>query len=196
MAEKENSVHHVLNTLARRGDPSSLRASASLALMLRDDSTEERIRRYHEKAEEKKALNTEGNSSEIQSNTQSLSMQHKSLKTESDESTFDSSSTNNFIKILKADVEIKNKDIDEKDLESSLGYVNDEKNSNINLAEIGNDSLELSQEVTTSQNIELDKHDLEIRLNDDVGTSTTNNKTVFDSGQIEINLSSDEEVEI
>ncbi len=57
MAEKEDSVHHVLNTLARRGDPSSLRASASLALMLGDDSTEERIRRFHEKIEEKKAIN-------------------------------------------------------------------------------------------------------------------------------------------
>src|SRR3954447_20869263 len=83
MAGKENSVHHVLNTLARRGDPSSLRASASLALMLGDDSTEERIRRYHEKTEEKKTLNTKGNSSEIQlSNTQSSSMEHKSLETE------------------------------------------------------------------------------------------------------------------
>ena len=58
MAEKEDSVHHVLNTLARRGDPSSLRASASLALMLGDDSTEERIRRFHEKMEVKKTMNT------------------------------------------------------------------------------------------------------------------------------------------
>src|SRR2546421_12804227 len=84
MAKKENSVHHVLNTLSRRGDPSSLRASASLALMLGDDSTEERIRRYHEKAEEKKSLNTKRNSSEIPlSNTQSSSTEHKSLETES-----------------------------------------------------------------------------------------------------------------
>ncbi|CAI2175727.1 16116_t:CDS:10 [Funneliformis geosporum] len=71
IAKKEDSLHHVLNTLARRGDLSSLRASASLALMLEDDSTEERTRRYFEKIEEKKTSNTE------------LSEEHKLLEDES-----------------------------------------------------------------------------------------------------------------
>jgi len=212
VAEKENSVHHVLNTLARRGDPSSLRASASLALMLGDDSTEERICRYQEKAEEKKALNMEGNSEVQSSNTQ---FSYKSLNTKSDidaissldELKFDSNSTSNFIKTLKADVEIKKKDIDEKDHESLLGSVSDGKvkNSNVNLTEVPfdeSDSLKSSHEVTTSQTIEttqLDKHvtdnlDKEV---DYVGTSTTDDGTVLiESGQIEINLSSDEETEI
>jgi hypothetical protein len=175
-------MHHVLNTLARRGDPSSLRAAASLALMLKDDSTEERIRRYHEKAEEKKASNMEENSSEIQS------LNSKTNATSSlYESTFDSNSTNIT---LKADVEIKKKDIDEpsfesvsnekcmnksletktdvgikkKDIdegnhESSLESVSDKKvkNLNINLTEVpfdGNDSLESSHDVTAPQYIE------------------------------------------
>ncbi|RIB16619.1 quinon protein alcohol dehydrogenase-like superfamily [Gigaspora rosea] len=50
-AKKENSIHHALNALSRRGDPSALRTAASLALMLGDSSAEERISRYFEDQE-------------------------------------------------------------------------------------------------------------------------------------------------
>ncbi|CAG8477292.1 2957_t:CDS:10 [Dentiscutata erythropus] len=50
-AKKENSIHHALNALSRRGDPSALRTAASLALMLGDSSAEERISRYSEDQE-------------------------------------------------------------------------------------------------------------------------------------------------
>ncbi|CAB4477420.1 unnamed protein product [Rhizophagus irregularis] len=255
VAKKENSVHYVLNTLARRGDPSSLRAAASLALMLKDDSAEERIRRYHEREEEKKASNMEGNFAGIQSlNLQSSSasdMKHKSLEKSDingisslDESTFGSNSTN---MIPKADAEIKKKYIDEKDHEPSFGSVSDEKsmkhgssetktdieikkkdinernhessmesvsdkkvkNLNNNLTDVpfdGNDSLESSHDVTAPQYIETtqlnnnitDNHEFILDKEVDyVETRITNNKKVIiDPGQIEISLSSDEEIEI
>ncbi|CAG8500464.1 3388_t:CDS:10, partial [Racocetra persica] len=50
-AKKENSIHHALNVLSRRGDPSALRTAASLALMLGDSSADERISRYIEDQE-------------------------------------------------------------------------------------------------------------------------------------------------
>ncbi|GBC04475.1 hypothetical protein RclHR1_00570031 [Rhizophagus clarus] len=254
VAKKENSVHHVLNILARRGDPSSLRAAASLALMLKDDSAEERIRRYHDKAEEKKASNMEGSSSEILSfNLQfssTSSMEYQSLKGRSDidaissldTPTFDSNSTNLMLDAeikkknidekghipsfgtvnderdmkhksleTKSDVEIKKGDIDERNHESPLEFVSDKKvkNSNINLTEVpfdGNDSLESSHDVTAPQYIKSTQinnnitGNLEFKLDkevDYVDMRTTNNKKVIiDPRQIEISLSSDEEVEI
>ncbi|CAG8608519.1 20642_t:CDS:10 [Cetraspora pellucida] len=50
-AKKDNSIHHALNVLSRRGDPSALRTAASLALMLGDSSADERISRYFEDQE-------------------------------------------------------------------------------------------------------------------------------------------------
>ncbi|CAG8445709.1 1903_t:CDS:10 [Ambispora gerdemannii] len=47
-SQKPATVQHALNDLARQGDPSSLRASACLALLLDDPSANERISRYKE----------------------------------------------------------------------------------------------------------------------------------------------------
>ncbi|CAG8533434.1 16452_t:CDS:10 [Acaulospora morrowiae] len=49
----DNSIHHALNVLSRRGDPSALRSAASLALMLEDPSKDERILRYLEARKER-----------------------------------------------------------------------------------------------------------------------------------------------
>ncbi|KAG9289192.1 hypothetical protein G9A89_022501 [Geosiphon pyriformis] len=50
-SEKPASVQNALNNFARQGDPSSLRISASLALLLKDQSAEERVSRYQEDLE-------------------------------------------------------------------------------------------------------------------------------------------------
>ncbi|CAG8449365.1 10378_t:CDS:10 [Ambispora leptoticha] len=47
-SQKPAAVQHALNDLARQGDPSSLRASACLAILLDDPSANERISRYKE----------------------------------------------------------------------------------------------------------------------------------------------------
>ncbi|RHZ46556.1 hypothetical protein Glove_615g12 [Diversispora epigaea] len=52
-AHRDNSIYHALNALSRRGDPSALKAAASLALMLEDSSKDERVARYLEVQKEK-----------------------------------------------------------------------------------------------------------------------------------------------
>ncbi|CAG8571010.1 5780_t:CDS:10 [Diversispora eburnea] len=47
-SHRDNSIYHALNALSRRGDPSALKAAASLALMLEDSSKDERVARYLE----------------------------------------------------------------------------------------------------------------------------------------------------
>ncbi|CAG8551980.1 9082_t:CDS:10, partial [Scutellospora calospora] len=67
-AKKENSIHHALNVLARRGDPSALRTAASLALMLGDSSAEERISRYLEDQEIRNSKKTNHVESDVKQN--------------------------------------------------------------------------------------------------------------------------------